>query len=73
MKDKEFNLSEKMWFGVNDLIQAKDVKEFIKILEENKVCADCHDNPCNCGRKDWVVGLQTIKELAGDKLIEGKK
>ena len=68
---KEFNLSEKnqgCWDGEN-YFSEEDIKEFIKELKENKVCSICKDNPCNCGEQDWVVGLDTIKEIAGDKLI----
>ncbi len=43
-------------------------KEFIRQLKENKVCAHCKSNPCMCGQSDWVVGLDTLLELAGDKL-----
>ena len=81
--EKEFNLSEKekviethedseksiMFTIQNHVYYKNDVKEFIRVLEENKVCSVCKDNPCNCREKDWVVGLETIKEFAGDELI----
>ena len=67
---KEFNLSKEIWdteFPSRKMINAKDVKEFIKRLKEMKICSYCkrHD----CGHDGWMmVSLNNLDKLAGDKL-----
>ena len=75
MTTKEFNLSEKI-FGVGDweespdgYFQARDVKEFIKMLKEkikHMSVDDSMDYYDNCNYADFE---EEINKLAGEKLI----
>ena len=87
MKEKEFNLSEKIageiyegslgeamemqdrgYTGYCDVIRIKDVKEFIKRLKEQAYIK-------SKGKPIFMMDdmYKLINQLAGDKLIGGKK
>ncbi len=57
---KEFNLSEKETFAINNCYSTKDVNRFIRLLKDEIVKCDC--NHCQ-------NIMRRLEELAGDKLI----
>jgi hypothetical protein len=85
MKNKEFNLSEKIHkskekglFNYPSFFWASDVKEFIRLLKEkagnvNKKLGLHNVDECECCEKNWECVyeiLELIDKLAGDKLYE---
>lgn len=58
--------------NVTNFIRVKDVKESFKEILFHKKCMDCKLNICNCGKENWVVDINVIKEEAGPKLIESQ-
>jgi len=47
----------------------EDVKKSIKEILFHKKCLNCKLNICNCGKEEWVVDVDVIKEEFGDKLL----
>jgi len=69
MKDKEFNLSEKIYAEV---IHKEDVKEAVKKLKEEikGLAIDNTDYYDNCNFRDFE---EVIDKIFGDKLVEKAK
>ena len=72
MKEKEFNLSEKIWLGNEynisiheDFVKVKDIKEFIKRLKEELMPFLINSNV------QVKETYQIIDKLAGEKLSKG--
>ena len=74
------SISERQLIGVYEELK-KDIKEFIKRLEEkasnvNKHLGLHNVDECECCEKNWKCVyeiLEIIDELAGDKLVEKGK
>jgi hypothetical protein len=65
MGTNEFNLSEKMNYGnedVDDMFYFEDVKEFIRLLKESGETMTTNKNLI-------LLTISDIDKLAGDKLI----
>jgi len=74
---KEFNLSEKKCIvqgvQIEGAYEEKDVKEFIKKVEEdinNKRSEDLHDRYIVGIEAGLTLAMQIIKKRAGDKLTK---
>ncbi|GAG80534.1 unnamed protein product [marine sediment metagenome] len=47
----------------------EDVKEAVKEIFFHKKCLNCKLNICSCGKEEWVVDINVIKEEMGKDLI----
>lgn len=57
-------------FGSVETIPTKDIKNSIKEILFHKKCLNCKLNICSCGRQDWVVDVNVIKEEVGEELLK---
>lgn len=57
----------------DEVIAGTKVKESIKEILFHKRCLDCKLNICNCGKYNWVVDINVIKEEVGEKLLDSEE
>jgi len=55
------------------ILEVKDIKEFLRKCEKQKICSIHHRYDCGCEDRYMMVSLSNIKQLAGKSLVEKSK